>query len=316
MEPTPQPSLPPTYKELLKAMGEQLKSRKSALMKRALLIIWPYLLLLVGGYLFNQVINFNTLPQQSRAAIALFVVVYVIFSVIYSIIVGFVFEIEKRIWVDSFFDQKNLSLEESWRISKKLFWPAVVYRFKISLYFYIIPIFGSLAAIAALVALFIYSGTYDSATIGLTCFGALIVWVLGVCIYNVYARVILRYSWFVFLDNFGTSTTHTEYVSMIKKLNAVKKSETFIKALVTNFGTNSVEQIIKLAVGTVSFGVTNVLGGELGKMVGGAANIYGQTLARQAADLGNIAGQYILYRFARKEMYGDEQHVNETIYKL
>ena len=60
----------------------------------------------------------------------------------------------------------------------------------------------------------------------------------------------------------------------------------------------------------------SVFGGEAGKLLGGITEIYGKELARQATDFGNISAQYILYRFARKELYGEEQVVNDSIYLL
>ncbi len=304
--PTGGAALPPTYKQMLEAMGQQLNSRKSDLMKRVLLIAWPFILLVVLGYVFNK---------ANVSVPSLGVIVYVVLAVIYSTVVRFIFEIEKRIWIDSFFDQKNLSLDDSWRIAKKLFWPAAIYRLQISIYFYLVPIVIAFIVIGAFAGFFLVTGEHSTNDIALTYIMAFFLWILFVGIYSFYFRIKLRYSWFVFLDTFGVETSNQARFEMIKKLNAVSKTETFTKSLIVNFGTDSANTIANIAIGTMtSFAAARF--GELGKTVGTAINAYTSEMTRQAADLGNIAGQYMLYRFARKEAYGKEQEVNENIYRI
>ena len=82
--------------------------------------------------------------------------------------------------------------------------------------------------------------------------------------------------------------------------------------LLTNLGTDSINGIIQMAIGSISFGMSTL--GKEGALVGNLVKVYGQEAARQATSLGNIAAMYMLYRFARKELYGQEQSVNEKVY--
>jgi hypothetical protein len=100
----------------------------------------------------------------------------------------------------------------------------------------------------------------------------------------------------------------------LKKLNSVSKSETFKKSLLLSIGADSLNGIATLAIESISYGLAQF--GNTGKLVGNLLKVYGEEASRQATELGNISAQYILYRFARKEIYGTEQEINENIYKL
>ena len=98
------------------------------------------------------------------------------------------------------------------------------------------------------------------------------------------------------------------------KLNEVSKSDTFKKSLVANLGTDTVKGVAQLAVQGISHGLS--LLGNTGQLLGNLVQVYGQEAARQVTDLANVSAQYILYRFARKAVYGEEQTINEGEYSL
>ena len=301
----------PTYKELLEQVGTQIKARKNALLKRTLLITWPFMAIAVIGFLFNKFIDFRGLPY-SYQILLMWVGVLIIFSgLVYSIIFTFIFEIEKRIWIDSYFDQKNLSLSQSWKIAKKLFWPAAIFRLKIIFYYYLLPI-----VVLTVTTTLVIFGLYDVIpNVDVVVIVALLTVLIAIAVYSYYLKIKLRYLWFIFLDNYGRDYSHTFLTSEMKKLNNISKTDTFKKSLLANLGTDSLSGLSRMAIGTISKGMS-VFGGEAGKLVGGITGIYGKELARQAANFGNISAQYILYRFARKELYGEEQVVNDSIYLL
>ena len=301
----------PTYKELLEQVGAQIKSRKNALLKRTLLITWPFIAMAVIGYLLNKFIDFRGLPYTSQLLLLWVGALIILSGVVYSIIVTFIFDIEKRIWIDSYFDQKNLSLPQSWKIAKKLFWPAAVFRVKVIFYYYILPIVG-LIATTVLVIFGLYDVIPNVEIVMLVAFLAVLI---AIAVYSYYLKIKLRYLWFIFLDNYGRDYSHTFLTAEMKKLNSISKTDTFKKSLIANLGTDSISGLSRMAIGTISKGMS-VFGGEAGKLLGGITEIYGKELARQATDFGNISAQYILYRFARKELYGEEQVVNDSIYLL
>jgi hypothetical protein len=312
MEPTTNPTLPPTYHQLLQEMGRQIGQRKSALMKRVLLITWPYLLLVVVGYISKNTFNLKALAPDAQVEIVTVIAVYFVLALAYTMVISFIFQIEKQIWVDSFFDQKPLSLQQSWRIARKLFWPAFNFRVKLWFHYFGIPFIIVLAAIVAFFWVLI-TGAFGDQLVMIWLVGFFGVMV-GIVFYKYFLRIKLRYSWFIFLDKFGNTDSYDVMINEMNTLNQISKSETFKKSLIANLGTDSINSLVQMAVGTISMGFAQF--GEVGKAVGQVLNIYGKEMSRQTTDLANISAQYILYRFARKEAFGQEQEVNNTLYNL
>ncbi len=309
--------LSPQYSQILQEIGTQLKERKSLLMKRVLLIVWPHILIAVLGFIGDKLFDYRSLDEQTQFWVFCGAIIYIFTAVVYSILMGFVFNIEKRIWIDSYFDSRPLTPAESQRISWGLIWPVFKFRFTLALVYYWIPIGMVMAAVY--VGFFIWgisigeTKTMAMSLVATATVGVFIVPV-GLFIYQYWVRVKLRYAWFVFLDHYGQDYSFSLLKSEIKKLNDISKTDTFIKSLVVNVGASTATAVSTLAVRGISAGFG--MFGDTGKLVGGVTRIYGEELVRQIIDLGNIAGQYILYRFARKQLYGEEQKVNETLYRL
>ena len=142
-----------------------------------------------------------------------------------------------------------------------------------------------------------------------------LLFMIAVIVYGYYVRVKVRYAWFVFLDIYkGNPFDSRVVISQMKTLNTASKSASFKKALVTEIGTDSAEVIANLAVSTIGFGISQVPG--VGQLLGGLTKAYGQELTKQAASLGKIAAIYLLYRYARRELFGSEQVSNEYVYGL
>ncbi|MES2470876.1 MAG: hypothetical protein V4526_01430 [Patescibacteria group bacterium] len=310
-------TLPPTYKEMLEEIGRQLKERKKSILKRSLLISWPFILLIAASYLFEGAVNFKAFTSEQMVWAIGGLIAYVVLAIIYSGIVRFIFEIEKQIWIDSYFDKKNLDLKQSWMLAKKLFWSAFKFRLQIALRYYVLPIGLTLLVIAGgVVAFFTSSPTGDMQSYFVMAIPVVvIVIIVSLFFYGYYLKTKLRYTWFVFLDKYGSEYTYHSIMDEVDELNQISKSETFKKSLLVNLGTDSVRGVANMAVGIIGMGFAQ-LGGAAGRAVGGVIRMYGQEVARQATDLGNIAAQYILYRFARKERFGEEQVVNENLYTI
>lgn len=304
------------YKEILGEIGAQIQLRKSQLAKRILLIVWPYLLFIIIGFIGGSIYDDVSLTDQEKLKFVVVFFALVIASVIYSTIIRFIFNIEKQIWIDSYFDKRNLKPEESWKIAYKLIWPALKFRLKLWFNYYFIPITSAIAICAFAIWIYVKSSDmskgYESLVIGY--FVLFIVFIVGTAIYSYYMRTKLRYTWFIFLDRFGTEKTYRSMIEDMNQLNDISKSETFRKSLIVNIGADSVDGITKIAVGTISYGLSQL--GDSGKLLGGILRVYGEEASRQTTDLANISAQYVLYRFARKQAHGNEQEINENVYRL
>ena len=303
----------PSYGQLLEEMGRQLNKRKLLLAKRIFLVVWPYLLLVIVGYIFNRFYDIEAIVSANSLLFFVCFGLYLLLAGIYSIIMRFILTIEKQIWVDSYFDNKNLEPKDSWRIARKLFWPGFKFRLRILIRFFFVPILVSLVVIIV-IAYVSYQFINDSKLLPSVFISIVFLFAIGFLIYSYYLKVKLRYSWFIFLDNFGKSYTFEMVMTDLNKLNEVSKTETFKKSLIVNLGTDTVKGIALLAVRNISRGISAL--GSTGQLFGSLFRIYGEEMTRQVTDLANISAQYMMYRFARKAAYGEEQSVNESVYGL
>lgn len=307
-------TVPPTYKQLLEEIGRQLSQRKSALLKRVLLITWPFLLLVVTFFLLGKANGSEGSTYEQVGQWIFPLIVYVLAAVIYSSVVRFIFDIEKRIWIDSFFDQKNLALSDSWKLAKKIFWDALIFRLKIFVRYYFIPIAAVilLEVIVIYISTIFFKTTEARANIIIVSSISFVVLLIGLLVYSYYIRTKLRYAWFIFLDKFGPNYSHSSVIEEMLNLNKISESEAFKKSLILSIGTDSINGLAQSVVGIISRSMSNL--GDVGNVLGGVLSVYGNEASRQVTDFGNISANYILYRFARKETHGSEQDVNEYLY--
>lgn len=294
----------PSYKELFEQIGSHLSARRKALIWRSVMLTSPALFFIALYLLADWYVPWlESLPRSLAQFIALTVIML---CVAFGAVFRFIFEIEKRIWVDSYFDGEPLTLGESWGIATKLFVPGIIFQIKIWFHYYAIPTLLFFLSAGLLIAL-------DDARIGIV---GLFVSLVTLSIYTYYLRVRLRYTWFYFLDNYGVSEMMSvgQVASGINQLNEVMKGEAFKKSLVVMFGTDAVNAVANVAISSVEKGVGSLGSGMA--VVGTIAGVVGREISRQVTDYGNIAAQYALYRIARKEITGKEQEVNHFIYDL
>jgi len=145
---------PISYKELLQEAGKQLSFRKGILFRRIFLLAWPAMVMVVILFIWRELIQRKILFEGSPWLIPSFISlgVWLIFTLFYYAIFSSIFAIEKRIWIDSYFDKKNLKPKDSWRIAKKLLWPAIGMVCQLILRFYLPPFL----IYSLLLAVFIY----------------------------------------------------------------------------------------------------------------------------------------------------------------
>lgn len=310
--------LPPTYKQMFEEMGKHIGQRKKLLLERAALITWPLILLSLLSSAFKDVPVLGAIRDNNPMAFGVVFIPLILAAILYVWVCTFIFHIEKCIWIDSYFDQKNLEPKDSWRIAKKLFWPGFRFGLNVLIKYYLISITLSILALGLLVAAIWQAVDMTKGGGDMTAPAILFLNAIGIFIftgiYNYYLRIRTRYTWFIFLDRLGENYSFDFVTAEVERLNQISRSDTFKKSLVANFGTDVVKGVTDMVVGVIGHGMAAL--GSAGEAVGKAAAIYGKEVGRQAASLGNLSAQYLLYRFARKELYGQEQQVNESLYSL
>lgn len=139
----------PNYRELISDIKQQLSQRKGLIVKRTttfgllpgIIIFAPLLILGLG--LKSQIIPLNFLIKNNIVAENIWtwviLIIYAIIAALYLLTISHIIFIEKIVWVDSFFDKRNLSPQSSLKIAKKLFFPSYRIYLRIFARYYLFP---------------------------------------------------------------------------------------------------------------------------------------------------------------------------------
>lgn len=313
----------PQYKEIIAEIARQLNSRKGLFLRRIAFVAWPLLALGVGLAVVYVVLilpalktaaelGYLTGPEEFDAwapYILWAVCVYLVFALFWTLVSSKLFSIEKNIWADSFFDGMTLSPEQSWKISKRLFFPIV----RLDLYIFIR--YGALAV----AAFFIFSWLMLRATAN----GGSEYWMfVGIptllSLLITYAYVVsikLRYMRFLFLDLYGTEDYSSQKVlQTMRELNQKIKNTDLKKILAIQFGVEAVSAVIASVVNTfLRLIPQSSQGGQLAK---GELQTVAAIIDSEIREYALIIGNYMIYRAIWNNLYGTNPKVNENVYAL
>ena len=312
MEPTSQQQIPPlpSYKEIIKEIGKELRSRKKLLAKRTLKMVWPGIVFILFSFLLITILIVLQPSQGALSSFPLFwplvviIGLWLLFTAIYYPITAWIFSLERLIWIKSYFDKENLSPTESWRRAKSIAWPGFVFMSKIFLKFYFLPISIFLGTtIVSLIAMLKLN----------TDIGLLMLWfsigIIGIpaVLYIYYIRVKkLRFIWFVFLDFYQDKDfSFKRAMEINQQLNQIHKGKIFKRALLLNLGVDSVEEatqsIVESIEDTLAGVAVNILPPSVGIPLVGvekSAQMFTEELISQATELSRSIAMYILYQYA------------------
>lgn len=294
------------YGAILQEIGRQMSRRKRDLFKRILLISWP--LMILGGFLYVTNENGWLNLQLQSATVQTWVIGGVILGllVLYYIFVSFIVSIEKRLWIDSAFDNKFIESSDSWRIAWKLSPPVIGFCSQILLRYIFPPviIFGTLFA-----SFFMFGMSVKVFEI------LFISLVVAAFIFFYLLKIRLRFAAFLFLDMYDPAKySHLALFAEMKKLNEMSGSDGFKKALILNLGTDTVRIITSYVLDIIMGGMDSL--GKAGGFAGAMIRPLAEESRRQIISFANLVAIYILYREARALMYNEPQKMNNYIYSL
>jgi hypothetical protein len=232
------------------------------------------------------------------------------------IFMGIIFRIEKLIWIDSYFDRRNLTPEQSWKIARKLFVPNLKLFAAIFLR-YLLPVI-----LSVFIGIFFIFGPFwnylatdgsDGHTV-LALLGIVLISLLPI-VYLYVVSIKLRFVPFLFLDTYGSGISWRIFFIQLQKLNSVATRESVTKTIVADFGSGTIRGLTS----SLIVGAQNILSQHAspgGRVAGEVVGAYTDSVAGNMAELGRNAAVYLLYRYARNELYHKEQEVNEALYRL
>lgn len=304
----------PSYNETMQEIGRQLSLRRGTMTKRVIFMIWPPMLAVISLVLLNYFYKAGLLKDDWQYANILLVAIaaWILFSIFYYYILSFIFDIEKRIWVDSFFDKKNLDPKDSWKIAKRLFWPYLRLQFEAFLR-YLLPAIVAFFVFAVYVLTPLSRQRWFMENSVLPVIVMLPSFIMAIYFY--YLRVILRYLPFVFLDRYGTDQfSYSGLFKEMRKLKKIEGAKTHTRTLLTHLSADIFTGFSSVAGAGVQAGLGQF--GIVGKVLGVSARMTGEEAAKQVAAIGKIVTVYMLYQFARQQLYNEPQHINDGLYNI
>lgn len=301
----------PSYKELIQEIGKQINLRKDILFKRVLIMSAPAILTIIFA-----ILEIFLIPKSSgRYSMILFICfgVWLLIATVGYCVLSWIFGVEKKIWLISFFDKKNISSKKSWKIARKLSIPILKFSIKIFTKFYLAISVVFLATVIILISLGAQERFGKDAYMGFYAIIILVIIITMVAIYLISLK--LRFVWFCFLNRYrGEKISFNELLAQAYKLNDIKKTESFQKALIADIGVSSAEAMTKAAINLISISVSKF--GRYIPIIGGIFKAYGDESTKQISDLSRITAMYILYIHAYKVLYNQDISPNEYIYSL
>jgi hypothetical protein len=246
-----------------------------------------------------------------------------------SIILMSILKIEQAIWLDSHFDGKQLTPQESWRIAKKLYWAWSYLQFKLFYRYY-------LWTVLLIVAGFVFGGyliansellNTTSQLVGVVIFLYIFALCVSTLVWSRYLKIKLCYVPFLFLDRYHRESVHSskfwgEFFEELRKLNEVSKGKSFKKNVMLELGADLGMSYVEYIAAHMQAGF-EIVGSQLPSVPGAIVASAGTILIRAGAEVAHriimfakLTGRYVLYRYAFQNLHNKPHHVNEYIYSL
>jgi len=304
------------YQYILFIIKDQIPKRSKLIAKRTAIITWPALIY-IGIFSFLQGLNEATLRLLMIATP---------FILVYVLLFSHLFSIEQTIWIDSYFDGKDLEPSISLKIARKLFWKTLSIRMVLFIRYYLLPTTLLILALAyfcylvfqpnslAVIIPDVLKARSENPNLAILLIYFTVIAILS-WVYIYYISIKLRYVWFIVLDNYGNPyfSTH-ELLTTMRQLNNISKSDSFKKSLLIHIGADTVKAVADNVIWAGLSAINKM--GKSGKIFSGVSGGYATEVTNQISSYSKKIGDYILYRSAHLVMTGSTQQVNEHVYRL
>lgn len=300
-----------SYSKVLEEIGAQFRLRGRALLMRSILIAIPVFLVVVYYANNPDALGRGAPTYDADINTLLKTLAVLCFVLLYSTIFGAYVALEKRLWVDSYFDGRALTSKESGRMALKLMPQAFILSLTIFI-FYILSAFVVFVAMYSFLLIKMVDSNINSAVY----FTIFVIPPLVLALYyKYYLPVKLRFVWFLFLDRYKPKTlVYWGIFREVKALNKTGKSEQVIKSLAYKIGSDVTGDIASVVLSRMHMGASAL--GRVGSFLGGLLRVTGETYSRQMLSFARITANYLLYREARMVLFGASQVVNEELYNI
>ncbi len=324
-----QQKIGPTWTEIFQNIGVQLHKRSGMLAKRVLrssalglasIFIISLFVRLFDLGIFEKIFfndsNFIGVPIILYGTISLIVIIII------TIVLMTLVKIEQFIWLNSYFDGKNLSAGESWKIAKKLYWDWSYFQFKLFYRYYFWVILAALIFLSSWFYLFVFSSFAKSS--GFIAILSPLVFIggfVGLVLWQRYIKIKISFAPFLFIDKYNSEQIRSSHFWRIffkemKNLNKINKVDSFKKNVLLEIGADTAVTFEQYIIAQIYKGFSmaaEVLPSAPGAVMGALRDttaIATSEVAYRIIMFGKLAGRQVLYNFAFKTLYGQKKLIN------
>ncbi|MEN9622130.1 MAG: hypothetical protein RLZZ67_564 [Candidatus Parcubacteria bacterium] len=305
----------PSWNEIFREIGIQMNRRSGLLTKRVLWISAPALVFFFIIRLISNVPSMSSwlrdLDVSAQVEIVYLITAVTIVLAISTIITTALSKVEQTIWLDSYFDGKNLTPQESWKIAKKLYFPWGYLQRKLFYRYYVWIILSIFVVFVLGIYVLVISdfGRMLPENITMIAWSSYII-ISGITlvVWTRYLKIKLSYAPFLFLDRYAgkaQSGFWQDFFIELDKLNKVSSGESFKKNVMLELGADTAISLVEyITLKMAGVGVPSI------------ALLAGREAGYRIVYFAKMTGKYVLYRYAFKTVYGNTHQVNEYIYNL
>lgn len=327
----------PSWNEIFQEIGKQLHVRSGLLTKRVLLTSAPALIILFIIQLFAQLSKTSSWFSQPNDAFDQLSIQVIFWGTLSVIIVLFItvilmsiLKIEQIIWLNSYFDGKKLTPQESWRIARKLYWAWSYLQFKLFYRYYLWVVLSAVGSFVLWSYCFIFSDFakfFSSGLVGFLSAVFIIIIGIGLVVWNRFLKIRLSYVPFLFLDRYQPEKAYSpkfwnEFFNESRELINVSKGESFKKNVMMEIGGDVALTFVNHIAGQIQTGFV-LTSRVLPPVAGAVLEAVGTTASRAAGEVAyrviyfaKLTGHSLLYHYAFKNIHGKDSVINEYIYSL
>ena len=310
----------PSYKETLEEIGRQMKVKRGAFIRRIALLIWPVWIFVILVYALRWslesetgaiLITSETLSSPWFLYLFYAIILWSVFAFFYYFTISFIFDIEQKVWIDSYFDGRNLDSKSSWRIARRLFFPTMKLAFLTLVRFYLPAII--IILVGAAVPYYTWT-TGQPISPEFFILPNAVAWAIAT-IYCYITHLRLRYLPFFFLFEFNTDTySYQLLVQKMKGLNRINTKDAIKRVFVSDITTTSFESAVNLLSGILQSQLQKT--GKAGQLAGSLLGVTTDVATMQVANFARRTTLYMIYRYTRFKVFNERQKINDYIYKL
>ncbi|MBI2410155.1 hypothetical protein HYV30_03910 [Candidatus Kaiserbacteria bacterium] len=314
--------------DIFENIGVQLHRRSGMLVRK---VLWASAFGFAAVFvlsLMSQLLSFDVLYQSGMINISSLVyglVILIVVIIITSILMTLV-KIEQVVWLNSYFEGKDLTPKESRTIAVRLFGGWIQLQFRLFYRYYLWPLAAAVATVVSWLYIFAVSKwVRDPDAVAILSTVMFIGGLVGIVLWQRYLKLKLSFAPFLFLNIYKRNASPrfwSDFFKEMRRLNEVNKDDSFRKNVMLEIGGDIAVTIEQYVISRVKIGFSTgaailpSVPGALASALSNTASMAAGEIAYRVIMFGKLAGRQVMYDFAMRKLHGVGREPNEYIYSL